>query len=85
VSLSDRFLRFTPAWSGLEAALHSAAASSSAPALRIPREEIRRVSWERAMFFLKNLRLDSQGQRELHLLGGQEALQQLAAALGVRS
>jgi len=85
VSLSDRFLRFTPAWSGLEAMRHSAAASSSASTLRIPREEILRVSWERAMFFLKNLRLDRSGGQELHLLGGQEALQQLAAALEVRS
>lgn len=83
LSLSDRYLRFSPAWAGLDAVLHASATSSSSPLLRVPRDQIVRVSWEHAMHFLKNLRMELPENRTLHLLGGKETLQQLAAALGV--
>ncbi|MCS6902048.1 MAG: hypothetical protein RMJ98_20705 [Myxococcales bacterium] len=83
VALSDRYLRFTPTWSGLEVTLHGVSGSFSSQTLCIPRAELLQVSWERAMFFLRNLRVDGAGGRVLHLLGGQESLRQLAAALGV--
>jgi hypothetical protein len=84
LSLSDRYLRFSPAWAGLDAVLHAGTnPSSPPPLLRVPRDQIVRVSWEHALQFLKNLRMELPENRTLHLLGGKETLQQLAAALEV--
>jgi hypothetical protein len=84
LSLSDRYLRFSPAWAGLDAVLHAGTnPSSPPPLLRVPRDQIVRVSWEHALQFLKNLRMELPENRTLHLLGGKDTLQQLAAALEV--
>lgn len=81
-SITDRYIRYTPAWSGLQAVLHSGGTASSSAPLCIPRERVARVSWERAMFFLRSLRMDFLDNTELHIFGSRDVLQQIGVILG---
>lgn len=79
--MTDRYLRYTPAWKGTEAVLSSTPASSPGPQLKIPRGDLLRVEWDRTMVFLKNLKIET-SNGELFLLAGRDTLEQLSAALG---
>lgn len=83
LTLTDRHLRFTPAWTGLNTVLTSPATTASVPPLKIPREQVRGVHWERTAVFLKGLRVELPGGHDLMMLAGREVMEQVASALGV--
>lgn len=81
-SISDCNLRYTPTWSGLHAVLHSNSSRESPTSLCIPRAHLTHISWERALFFLRSLRMDFLDSPSLYILGSRDVLQQIGEILG---
>jgi hypothetical protein len=83
--VTDRNLRFSPAWSGLEAITNASAKGAAPATLTIGRDQVTSAGWTRVTFFLRGLRLALRDGREFVALTGSEGLAVVAGALGVAS